>query len=708
MRRVDAVRPPSGYWRSAPAPTHRSSRPRSSGHRGGPSLLAETDDLDELVGVERGTADEGAVDVGAGHDLGDVGRLDRAAVLDAHGVGQLLVVQLGELAADRPADLLRVVGAADLAGADGPHGLVGDDDRGGLLGGQVLEGGLDLAEGVRDVLARLADRLLLAHAEDGGQAVLVGGLDLGVDQLVGLAVVLAPLGVPDGDVRALELGEHGTGDLPGVGTRVVRGDVLGAVLDLQLVAVDQGLHGAQVGEGCEDRDLDGLVVLVGEGESELLDVRDGLEVVEVHLPVARHQRSAGGHGCSVLQCGEAGQACALKIFEARATAGRDVAESAFVEAEDTDGGGRVAAPDHGEALAVDERLGDGAGAVGEVGVFEDAHRAVPEDGLRVGELGGVARLALGADVEADAVRRDGVGGDGLVLGGRLGLQVGEAARDDDVAREHELDALLGGALQVLLDDRDLVLLEERGTDLVALGGEEGEDHAAADEDAVGTLQEVVDDAELVGDLGAAEDDGVGPLDVLGELLQDADLGGDEVTGVVRQELRQVVDRGVLAVHGAEAVADVDVREVREPLGEVPALGVVLAGLAGVEAQVLDDGELTGLQAVDGLVRGGAHGVLREGDGTAEQFADPLGGGQQREGGVRLALGAAEVRGDDDLGTGLDERGEGRQDGADTAVIGDDTVREGHVEVGADEDPLAGHSLRDEFVDRLHGTCRLLG
>ncbi|CAM5503937.1 hypothetical protein SSPIM334S_04378 [Streptomyces spiroverticillatus] len=87
----------------------------------------------------------------------------------------------------------------------------------------------------------------------------------------------------------------------------------------------------------------------------------------------------------------------------------------------------------------------------------------------------------------------------------------------------------------------------------------------------------VDRAELVGDLGAADDD-VRALDVLGELLQDADLGGDEVAGGVRQAGREVEDRGVLAVHRAEAVADVQVGEGGELVGEGAALGVVLGRL----------------------------------------------------------------------------------------------------------------------------------
>src|SRR3954468_279948 len=192
------------------------------------SLVAEAHDLDELVRVQRGAADQGAVDVGLRHDLGDVAGLDGAAVLDADLVGQILGVQLGDLATDGGADLLGVLGAADLAGADGPDRLVGDDDGLGLLGREVLEAALDLGEGVGDVVARLADVQLLADAQDRGEAVLVGGLDLGVDDLVGLRVVLTALGVADGHVCALQLGQHRAGDLAGVGAGVVRREVLGA------------------------------------------------------------------------------------------------------------------------------------------------------------------------------------------------------------------------------------------------------------------------------------------------------------------------------------------------------------------------------------------------------------------------------------------------------------------------------------------------
>jgi len=75
---------------------------------------------------------------------------------------------------------------------------------------------------------------------------------------------------------------------------VVRGHVLGAVPDGEAVAVDDGLHRPQVRERGYDDDLGPgeVVLLVGEDPGELLDQHHRLGVVEVHLPVARHQRDA--------------------------------------------------------------------------------------------------------------------------------------------------------------------------------------------------------------------------------------------------------------------------------------------------------------------------------------------------------------------------------------------------------------------------------
>ena len=110
----------------------------------------------------------------------------------------------------------------------------------------------------------------------------------------------------------------------------------------------------------------------------------------------------------------------------------------------------------------------------------------------------------------------------------------ERRRDDDVGRQHDLDAALLGLGEVALDRLDLVGLEQARADLVPLRGEEGEEHAAADQQPVDPGQQVRDDAELVGDLRAAEHDRVRPLGRLGQPVEHVELGVDQEAGRARQ------------------------------------------------------------------------------------------------------------------------------------------------------------------------------
>ena len=228
-------------------------------------------------------------------------------------------------------------------------------------------------------------------------------------------VVLAALAVADGDVGAAELGQEGTADLTGVGAGVVHREVLGAVLELEPVAVDERLHAADVGERRQHRDLDGaeVVLAVLEGPVELLHEVGGLEVVQVHLPVPRHEGGAArGHGCSRCgpcgQDGDAGQFLALEVLEGRAATGGDVAELVVAEAELAHRGGGVATTDDGQGALLgdlDEGLREPAGAGGERLHLERAHRAVPEDRAGVGELLGVELAPTSGRCPAPSCRR---------------------------------------------------------------------------------------------------------------------------------------------------------------------------------------------------------------------------------------------------------------------------------------------------------------
>ena len=71
-----------------------------------------------------------------------------------------------------------------------------------------------------------------------------------------------------------------------------------------------------------------------------------------------------------------------------------------------------------------------------------------------------------------------------------------------------------------------------------------------------------------------------------------------------------------AVRSAERVVHVDVRELCESGGEC----VVVVGLAGVEAEILEQQHVAVCERADGLLGLGPHAVACEGDWAPEQLA----------------------------------------------------------------------------------------
>ena len=203
------------------------------------------------------------------------------------------------------------------------------------------------------------------------------------------------------------------------------------------------------------------------------------------------------------------------------------------------------------------------------------------------------------------------------------------------------------------------------------------------------MQEVVDDRELVGDLRAAEDDGVRPLGVLGEALEHVDLGGDEAAHRGRQPGRDVVDRRLLAVHDPEAVGDEGVGEAGEGVGELGALLVGLGGLARVEPQVLEQHDVAvGHARRPRPARSRPPCRWRRSTGRPRSSASRPTTGAERVLLLGSALGPAEVGAHDDACARLGELRDGRDRRPDAAVVRDRRAVERHVEVGPDEDALA--------------------
>ncbi len=124
-------------------------------------------------------------------------------------------------------------------------------------------------------------------------------------------------------------------------------------------------------------------------------------------------------------------------------------------------------------------------------------------------------------------------------------------------------------------------------------------------------------------------------------------------------------------------------EFGQRLGQRQPLGVVLAGLARVEADVLQQQHVTVGQALGAGERVGADDVTGQLDVPAQFVAEGGRDGSQRELRVRSILGPAEVRGDDDLGARVRQRLQRRHRREDAAGVGDVAlVVERDVQVGA--------------------------
>ena len=116
-----------------------------------------------------------------------------------------------------------VVLGGGLAGADSPDRLIGDDagETWRQAAGQLVADHLVMFGGV-------ALGFGLADADDRGQAGGDGGFGLGLDQGVGLVVILAALGMAEDDPGGAGVSQHGGGDVAGMGTLVVDMAVLAA------------------------------------------------------------------------------------------------------------------------------------------------------------------------------------------------------------------------------------------------------------------------------------------------------------------------------------------------------------------------------------------------------------------------------------------------------------------------------------------------
>lgn len=248
------------------------------------SLESGVDNVDKL-GLEGSTADKETVNVGLVLERSSVLAVGRATVDDADGLSGLLAKLGGQEGADLLVDTLGVVGGGSKTGANGPDGLVGNDDAGPVL--DLVNDGLELA--LADVEGLVGLTLLkgLTNAENDVQAIVKGKLGLVSNELVRLLDDGAALGVTENDPLGTNVLDLVNRDLTSEGTVALVESVLGSNRDSRSLQVLLGPE--KVGEGRRDDDLDVVSEL---GAVEAVD--NGLDGLlgAVHLEVTTNKESA--------------------------------------------------------------------------------------------------------------------------------------------------------------------------------------------------------------------------------------------------------------------------------------------------------------------------------------------------------------------------------------------------------------------------------
>mmetsp|Transcript_59074 Transcript_59074/g.81308 ORF Transcript_59074/g.81308 Transcript_59074/m.81308 type:complete len:461 (-) Transcript_59074:14-1396(-) len=292
-------------------------------------------------------------------------------------------------------------------------------------------------------------------------------------------------------------------------------------------------------------------------------------------------------------------------------------------------------------------------ALFEAGHLEDTHGAVPDNGLRLTYCLGVLLDGLRAAVKAHEALWD-----ALRSAHSLHLAIlTELGGDHEVHRQDDLHALGLGLVHDLWHDLRTLLIEEGATDARAVQDlDEGECHATTDDHDVDLVQQVLDQLDLVANLGTAKDGSQGTLGAVQHLAKGLQLLGNEearaLDGVV------IAHHGaVRTVSGAERVTAEDVSQLADGSPERVGRLLVrldlfpfgintLALLFKVEAAVLkqDDGTLGWVGA--GSLNLGTSAVAQELDRLAHLLLQALSHRRQGELLHPGAVGAAKVRAED--------------------------------------------------------------
>mmetsp|Transcript_52596 Transcript_52596/g.122416 ORF Transcript_52596/g.122416 Transcript_52596/m.122416 type:complete len:350 (-) Transcript_52596:501-1550(-) len=294
-------------------------------------------------------------------------------------------------------------------------------------------------------------------------------------------------------------------------------------------------------------------------EAQVVDAKSHHGLADNRLPLVR-----GGAAGLVVECGNARQHLALKQLQRRPAACGDKVDLLLHTPLGRRRGGVSTSNNATSALlrelshGFQQRLR----AFGEVVKLENACRAIPDNCLRSEHH--IAEEAHGLRAAVHALPAF---GNALGLGHHLHrLVVLELLTAGPVNWQHDFDPFSLGLLHELGRKLSTVLVEERLANFHAKADfHEGVGHAAAEDELVGLVNEVLDDQHLVRNLGSSDNGRERPLHLrrVEDLRERLKLLVDEQACNAWHQPLHTNHRGVCPVRCAKGVIHVDIAELAE-------------------------------------------------------------------------------------------------------------------------------------------------
>jgi len=212
-------------------------------------------------------------------------RLERAAIKDTDRLAPAEPEPVDQPVADGLVHRSDFFQRRGTAGADGPDRFIGHFHL--VRAGGVRNRAGQLLGHHRFGLARVALRLGFADADDRVEPGPDGGLGLGAYDVVGFAVVGAPLRMADNDELRTGIGHHGGGDVTGVSTR--SGPMTILATGQNAARRTLGGHGGKQRRGRADDDDGARGLARGQEPGQFGQFVERVRQ-PVHLPVSGDQR----------------------------------------------------------------------------------------------------------------------------------------------------------------------------------------------------------------------------------------------------------------------------------------------------------------------------------------------------------------------------------------------------------------------------------